>query len=222
MPGPAPRPALRRPAAGRWVGGVATGLAEHLNLDVRLVRAFFAATAVLGGVGAALYVFWWVTIPAPSQSSAPDPWQRLARKLNTGEQNAGDPDPKVKGVGRRSLRLGDVVVALGLLGVAALLFASRMGELRTQGWVVPSLLLVAGGGPCLEPARCAPLRPLQRDAAGGGRSPGGRHRNCRNGDRAAGRATNRAPGRAPISSRGLRGSRWSRPGAGSMVPAFDA
>ena len=144
MPGPAPRPALRRPAAGRWVGGVATGLAEHLNLDVRLVRAFFAATAVLGGVGAALYVFWWVTIPAPSQSSAPDPWQRLARKLNTGEQNAGDPDPKVKGVGRRSLRLGDVVVALGLLGVAALLCASRMGELRTQGWVVPSLLLVAG------------------------------------------------------------------------------
>ncbi|WP_108719269.1 ATP-binding protein [Miniimonas sp. S16] len=137
-PTPAPaapastRPPLRRPARGRWVAGVAAGVAEHLGADVRIVRAVFVGAALLGGVGVLAYVFWWVTIPeGTGHAERPAVWSRVAKPLTATP-------------GRRGLRLSDVVVALGLLAVAALLLASRMGEGRTQSWLVPVLLLVAG------------------------------------------------------------------------------
>jgi phage shock protein PspC (stress-responsive transcriptional regulator) len=56
-------PALRRPREGRLVAGVAAGLAEHLGLDVLVVRLVLAALCVLGGFGIPLYLAGWLLIP---------------------------------------------------------------------------------------------------------------------------------------------------------------
>lgn len=128
------RPPLVRPRRGRWVGGVAAGVARHLGLDVRLVRLGFVALTPFLGIGVVGYAFWWLTLPEEGEralgTDRPTVMARLARPLHQGQG--------------RSLRVGDIVVALGLLAVAALLIASRLGAQPVEGWIIPSLLLIAG------------------------------------------------------------------------------
>ena len=57
------RPLLRRARERRFLGGVAAGLAEYLDLDVALVRIGFVALCFLGGVAIPLYVAGWLFIP---------------------------------------------------------------------------------------------------------------------------------------------------------------
>ncbi len=47
------------------VAGVAAGLAEHLRVDVTLVRLAFALLTFAGGMGAALYAAFWAVVPEP-------------------------------------------------------------------------------------------------------------------------------------------------------------
>src|SRR5690606_9478456 len=54
---------LRRPTRGRWLGGVAMGLALHLGVPVGAVRLGLVGLGALGGIGAVLYVWLWVTVP---------------------------------------------------------------------------------------------------------------------------------------------------------------
>ena len=48
------------------IGGVAGGLARHLAVPVMWVRAGFVLTAVLGGLGIALYAGLWLVLPTDS------------------------------------------------------------------------------------------------------------------------------------------------------------
>ncbi|GAA4735747.1 ATP-binding protein [Isoptericola chiayiensis] len=134
-PSPPFRLPLRRPRRGRWLGGVCAGLAAHLGVPVAVVRAAIVVLTFLGGTGAVLYVFWWVTIPAgdPHDTAAetrPAAVARLAPRL----RRSG----AVQDLSRR-----DVGIGLALLVGAALLVAVR------AGWDLPStwlpLLIVAGG-----------------------------------------------------------------------------
>jgi signal transduction histidine kinase len=52
----------RRPDRG-WIGGVATGIAEHLHVSRRVIRIAFLALAVAGGLGVALYGAYWIVVP---------------------------------------------------------------------------------------------------------------------------------------------------------------
>lgn len=134
-PSPPVRLPLRRPRRGRWLVGVCAGLAAHLGVPVSVVRAAIVVLTFLGGTGAVLYVFWWVTIPAgdPHDTAAetrPAAVARLAPRL----RRSG----AVQDLSRR-----DVGIGLALLVGAALLVAVR------AGWDLPStwlpLLIVAGG-----------------------------------------------------------------------------
>ena len=83
---PRERLPLRRPVQGRWVGGVCLGIAAHLDLPVRLVRAVMLVLTAAGGLGMVLYVFWWVTVPSgdPAQAAEdarPAALTRLAPRL---------------------------------------------------------------------------------------------------------------------------------------------
>ena len=76
---------LRRPARGRWFGGVALGLAAHLDVPVGLVRLAFVVLTPVAGIGPLLYVFWWLAIPAGDPADAaqevrPSALTRLARR----------------------------------------------------------------------------------------------------------------------------------------------
>ncbi|GAB2754743.1 ATP-binding protein [Nocardioides pakistanensis] len=60
------RRAARR-TDGRVLGGVAAGLADHLGVDVTLVRVAFLATALLGGFGLAMYAGLWMILPSDAR-----------------------------------------------------------------------------------------------------------------------------------------------------------
>ena len=60
---PAESRQLRRRTRDRVIGGVAAGVADHLNIDPLLLRAGFVGLMIFGGAGLALYVVAWLLIP---------------------------------------------------------------------------------------------------------------------------------------------------------------
>jgi phage shock protein PspC (stress-responsive transcriptional regulator) len=54
---------LRRSPHARLVAGVASGLADYLDIDVAMVRVVLVALAIMGGIGVPLYVAAWLLIP---------------------------------------------------------------------------------------------------------------------------------------------------------------
>ncbi len=69
-----PRPPLRRRSQDRVLGGVAGGLADHLGIDVALVRIILVVLALFNGIGILAYIIAWIAIPArPAGTPAPAP-----------------------------------------------------------------------------------------------------------------------------------------------------
>jgi signal transduction histidine kinase/phage shock protein PspC (stress-responsive transcriptional regulator) len=136
---PTPQPGrlpLRRPPQGRWVAGVASGLAAHLGLPVGVVRLLLLIGLFAAGAGGVLYVFLWVTVPSgdPAEAAAqerPAALTRLAPRLTS---RAG------------AVPVTDIAVGLLLLAGAGLLVAVRNGVDIQLSWVVPTLILLAGTG----------------------------------------------------------------------------
>ncbi len=54
---------LRRVCAGHIIAGVASGIAEYLDVDVSIVRLGFIALTLIGGFGIPLYVAAWLFVP---------------------------------------------------------------------------------------------------------------------------------------------------------------
>jgi signal transduction histidine kinase len=100
-----------------------------------MVRAVMAVLIFVGGAGLALYVFFWVTVPAgdphdAAAASRPPAVARLAPRLRRDGQAAG--------LSRR-----DVIVGLVLLAGAAVLLAVRAGWSLPTVWL-PTLIVVGG------------------------------------------------------------------------------
>lgn len=150
---------LRRPAQGRGIGGVCAGLAAHLGLPVAVVRLVMAALVLLGGFGAVLYVWLWVTVPAGDPTAAaaeqrPAALSRLAPRLR-------DPDRRVP--------LTDIGVGVLLLVAAGLAVAVRSGVRIEYSWVVPTLILL--GGTALAWSQLDAVQRGRFLAHAGGRTP---------------------------------------------------
>ncbi|MET8828411.1 PspC domain-containing protein [Streptomyces sp. NPDC004610] len=60
---PRPPRKLYRSSDGRWLGGVARGLAGHLGLPVIWVRLVFVGLFMADGLGALLYASFWFFVP---------------------------------------------------------------------------------------------------------------------------------------------------------------
>jgi len=45
------------------LGGVCSGLAEYLNVDVTIVRLIWAVSIFFGGFGVIAYIIAWIIIP---------------------------------------------------------------------------------------------------------------------------------------------------------------
>jgi phage shock protein PspC (stress-responsive transcriptional regulator) len=56
-------PPLCRPFQNRMLAGVASGIAQYLDIDVTVVRIVIAVLAVVGGVGVPIYLAGWLLIP---------------------------------------------------------------------------------------------------------------------------------------------------------------
>ena len=113
-------PRFRRRSDGRLVAGVASGLADHLGLDVMPVRIAFALLAGLGGFGVFVYLALWVfttTEESVAAEQAGDVPAGLAAASRAGMR---------QGRARRS-RTGDLgqLVALAVLGVGVALLVQN-------------------------------------------------------------------------------------------------
>ncbi|NJP66329.1 ATP-binding protein [Streptomyces spiramenti] len=64
---------LYRSAEGRWLGGVAQGLAGHLAVPVSWVRFAFFALTVASGMGVVLYGVFWFVVPLGTGPLPPRP-----------------------------------------------------------------------------------------------------------------------------------------------------
>lgn len=62
--GAAPTRRLTRRPERRLLAGVCSGLAAHLGLDPLIVRLAFVVLTAAGGVGVAVYLVFWVMVPA--------------------------------------------------------------------------------------------------------------------------------------------------------------
>ncbi|MFF9338754.1 MULTISPECIES: PspC domain-containing protein [unclassified Streptomyces] len=121
---------LYRSADGRWLGGVARGLAGHLGLPVAWVRAVFAVLVLTEGLGLLLYAVFWIVVP-----------------LGVGGRAEPRPVFETTEDGRRRLRKPDrgQILALIALAIGAAIFIANLridGE--TGRYVWPSLLIGVG------------------------------------------------------------------------------
>ncbi|TDC94631.1 ATP-binding protein [Actinomadura sp. 7K507] len=64
---PPAAPRLERAAEGKLVAGVSRGLAEHLGVDVLIVRAAFVLLTMASFLGVAAYAAFWILVPAPEK-----------------------------------------------------------------------------------------------------------------------------------------------------------
>lgn len=121
-PPPSPRPPLRRDGEAGILGGVAAGLASHLDVDVVLVRVAFVVGSILTqGLGLLAYVLGWVFIPKAEPGATAD------RRDEVASDGRG----------------ATFWVGIGLLTMGALWFLGAMPWPRTFGfgWVDGSVLV---------------------------------------------------------------------------------
>lgn len=63
---------LMRSVTDKKIGGVCAGFAEHLGLDVTMVRLIWLLLAIFTGVGFIAYIVAWIVMPlAPQTTLAP-------------------------------------------------------------------------------------------------------------------------------------------------------
>ncbi|MFH9426908.1 PspC domain-containing protein [Streptomyces sp. NPDC017615] len=133
---PRPPRKLYRSGDGRWLGGVARGLAGHLGLPVVWVRLAFVGLFMANGLGALLYAAFWFFVPLgvggvgdhkPSSlvgtETSPDGRRRLvARKPDKGQ-----------------------MVALLLMVIVSIVFLGSVNLTNTaKAYLVPAVLVAAG------------------------------------------------------------------------------
>ena len=127
---------LRRPEAGRVLGGVALGLSGHLDVRLRTVRWIFVALGLMGGVGVVLYIFWWLTIPVGDPADA--------ARMSQPAQQARLSRPLAERV--RVLPIKDIAIGVLLLIAALLVLSERFGTGVDATWAVPVLIALVGVG----------------------------------------------------------------------------
>ncbi|WP_239134753.1 ATP-binding protein [Streptomyces sp. SID12488] len=133
---PRPPRKLYRSSDGRWLGGVARGLAGHLGLPVIWLRLMFVGLFMADGLGALLYAAFWFFVP-----------------LGVGGVEAQRPPSLVSTEtsldGRRRLvaRKPDKgqIVALLLMVVVAMVFVGNVNlGGGAKAYLFPTVLVAAG------------------------------------------------------------------------------
>ena len=133
---PRPPRKLYRSSDGRWLGGVARGLAGHLGLPVIWVRLMFVGLMTADGLGALLYAAFWFFVPLVVGGVD----DRRSPSLVGTETS---PDGRRRLVARRPDR--GQIVALLLMVVVALTFVGsvNLGG-AAKAYLIPAVLVAAG------------------------------------------------------------------------------
>ncbi|MET1038836.1 MAG: PspC domain-containing protein [Aeromicrobium sp.] len=119
-----------RPADRRLVGGVATGVADHLGIPVIWVRVAFIVATWFQGVGVVAYLVLWRLLPLQNPELSPGLESATRRGLRSGRR-AGPVE-----VGQ--------TIALGAVGIGVLLLIQSTGRGINDGLFGPLLVGVVG------------------------------------------------------------------------------
>jgi signal transduction histidine kinase/phage shock protein PspC (stress-responsive transcriptional regulator) len=139
------------------VAGVARGLADHLGVDVLVVRAAFVVLALSGGAGIALYAAFWAFV-------RPNPAQTGAVAVVSGAELASESAGGESSTGRRRY------LALIAITVGGVLAVQSLG-LGLPGPLLWPLALAGLGGAVLWHQADEAQRTRWRTAVGQGRPP---------------------------------------------------
>ncbi|MEV6249084.1 PspC domain-containing protein [Streptomyces sp. NPDC051742] len=121
---------LYRSADGRWLGGVARGLAGHLGLPVVWVRVLFIVLSFMDGLGVLIYAAFWIVVP-----------------LGVGGRTAPRPVFETTPDGRRRLRKPDrgQIFALIALAIGGAVLVGNVNVDSDSGrYVWPTILICVG------------------------------------------------------------------------------
>ena len=142
---------LRRPGEGRWIAGVALGLAHRLGIEAWVVRVGFLILVPVGGVGIFLYAAGWLLIPHEGEpSSIARGWSgdRSARRW-VGVILIGL--AAVVLVAETRLVRGELVIALLLLGIGVLLYRGDLSPPERRSPETENVPQAAPAGQAEEP-----------------------------------------------------------------------
>ena len=118
---------LVRVREGRMIGGVATGLARRLNIDVTLVRLALVAMAFAQGLGVLVYFVLWIIMPDEEMADG-DSSDSLRANVDDISQQAQRAGQQIG----ESLRGGGqlrAIFGIGLIALGALVAARQLGLL---------------------------------------------------------------------------------------------
>lgn len=133
---PRPPRKLYRSSDGRWLGGVARGLAGHLGLPVVWVRLVFAGLFMADGLGALLYAAFWFFVPLGVGGVG---GQRPPTFVTT----ETSPDGRRRIVTRRPDK-GQIVALLLMVVVASVFVGSVNLGGGAKAYLLPAVLVAAG------------------------------------------------------------------------------
>jgi signal transduction histidine kinase len=113
------------------VGGVATGLADHLGVGVLYVRLAFVVATWLSGVGIIAYLLLWRFLPLRQPELTPGLEAATRQGLRTNPNRPGSAEILQ-------------TLAIGMVGVGVLLFLQVTGRGISDALVGPALVAVIG------------------------------------------------------------------------------
>ncbi|GAA2290409.1 PspC domain-containing protein [Streptomyces kunmingensis] len=132
---PRPPRKLYRSSDGRWLGGVARGLAGHLGLPVVWVRLVFVGLFMADGLGALLYASFWFFVPLGVGGVGTDRPTVLTTETA--------PDGRRRLVARRPDK--GQILALLLMVIVAMIFVQNVNLTgNTKAYLIPTVLVGAG------------------------------------------------------------------------------
>ena len=105
-----------RSSDGRLLGGVAAGLADHLGVEVTVVRAAFLLASIFGGLGVALYAGLWMILPTDARFAEDAPGLEAASRQGKRPGRARKLEDVGPLVALAAVALGIIVLVQTLLG----------------------------------------------------------------------------------------------------------
>src|SRR4051794_29440140 len=109
------------------MGGVAAGLARHLNVPVIWVRVAFVVATAASGLGIALYIGLWLVVPSDSRFEVSTPGGESAARTGRRPRRVRRLSDAGPAVALAALGLGVIFVAQATLGSGAVFWPIVIG-----------------------------------------------------------------------------------------------
>ena len=111
---------LRRNPMNRVIGGVCSGLADFLGVDVALMRIAFVIAFLFASFGFWLYIILWIVLPENGQQTTDNGQQSFGQSQGQSQGQGQSPQSESVSVSKseskvKSIFAGAFIILIGLL-----------------------------------------------------------------------------------------------------------